>query len=235
MVGGMKRALAFLSLVAAAMPSAAAERRYSLTDFDRVLIEGPIQVRLTTGLPTSGSAAGSQQSLDSISVEVQGSTLHVRPNRSSWGGYPGGARPPSPSVTIAARGLRAATVNGSGSLAIDKARGLRLDLTLTGSGGIAIGAVDVDNLGVTMIGAGKVSLAGRAKQARIIVQGSGELAAPALRVDDVQATIETAGNVALTAVRSAKVKSTGAGDVTIAGSAACTVEALGSGAVRCGR
>jgi hypothetical protein len=233
MVGGMKRAL--LCLVAAAMPAAAAERRYSLTDFDRVQIEGPIRVRLATGLPTSGSATGSQQSLDSISVEVQGSTLRVRPNRSSWGGYPGGTKPPPPLVTISARGLRSATVNGSGGLSVDKARGLRLDLTLTGSGKIAIGAVDVDNLGVTIIGAGTVSLAGRAKQGRIIVQGTGELAAPALRVDDVQATVETAGNVALSAVRSAKVKSTGAGDVTITGSAACTVEALGSGSVRCGR
>jgi hypothetical protein len=229
----MKPALFLLSLVAVS-PAAAAERRYSLTDFERVQLEGPYQVRLTTGLASGGSASGSEQALDRVSVEVQGSTLRIRPNRSAWGGYPGQGPGPPPVIVVRTRALRSASVSGAGSLVVDKARGLRIDLSVAGSGRLAIGNVDADNLGITMIGSGKVSLAGRARQLKAVLQGSAELQAPGLKADDVQITAETAGNVALAASRSVKLRSTGAGDVTISGTAACTVEALGSGTVRCG-
>jgi hypothetical protein len=231
----MNRVPIFLALAASAIPAAAAERRYSLTDFERIQIEGPYQVRLATGASTSGRATGSQQALDRVSVEVQGSTLRVRPNRSSWGGYPGKANDPPPTIILATRSLRTATVSGPGSLSVDKVRGLRLDLNLAGSGRIAIGSVDVDNLGLTLLGAGQVALGGRAKQAKLLVQGSASVDGRAFRADDVQLTAETAGTITLAAVRSAKVRSTGAGDVTISGSAACTVDAQGSGSVRCGK
>jgi hypothetical protein len=225
---------ALLLLAAAAAPAVAAERHYPLTDFERVRIEGPYRVRLTTGLASGGSASGTQQALDGVSVEVQGSTLRVRPNRSAWGGYPGQAAGPPPVIDVRTRILRAATVSGSGSLSVDKARGLRLDLFLAGSGSLAIGVVDTDMLGISMLGSGKLSLAGKAKQLKANLQGSGELDAAGLRADDVQLVAETAGTVRLAASRSAKVKSTGAGDVTVTGPAACTVEALGTGTIRCG-
>jgi hypothetical protein len=215
-------------------PAVAAERNYSLTDFDRVRIEGPYQVRLTTGLATGGSASGSQQALEAVSVEVQGSTLRVRPNRSTWGGYPGQSSGPPPVITLRTRNQRAASVSGSGSLAIDKARGLQLDLALAGSGRLSVGALDTDRLTIAMLGSGKMSLAGKAKQLKATIQGSAELDAQGLRADELQLGAETAGPIRLAAGRSAKVKNSGAGDVTIAGSAACSVEALGTGTVRCG-
>ena len=225
----------FLLALATATPVAAAERSYSLTDFERVVIEGPYQVRLTTGLASGGSASGAEQALDRVSVEVQGSTLRIRPSRSSWGGYPGQAAPPPPVILVRTRTLRSAAVNGSGSLTVDKASGLRVDLSVAGSGRLAVASVDTDNLSVTMIGSGKVSFAGRAKQLKAMLQGGAELQGPRLVADDLQLNAETSGNVALAVRRSAKVRSTGAGDVTITGAAAaCTVEALGSGTVRCG-
>jgi hypothetical protein len=227
--------LPVLALAAIAISASAAERRYPLADFDRIQIEGPYQVRLTTGLPTSGRASGSQSALDRVSVEVQGSTLRVRPNRSAWGGYPGQAADPPPPIVLTTRAIRAVTISGPGRIEIDKARGPRLDLVLTGNGRLAIGAIDTDALAVTLFGSGSASLAGHAKQAKLVVQGAAEVAAAGLRADDLQLTAETAGPVAIAAGRSAKVRSTGSGEVTIGGTPACTVEALGSGTVRCGR
>jgi hypothetical protein len=231
----MKPALLLFAIACTAAPAAAAEQRYSLTDFDRVVIEGPYQVRLATGVATSGRATGSRAALDRLSMEVQGTTLRVRPNRSYWGGYPGQAADPPPTIQLTARSLRSISVSGSARLSVDKARAPRLDLLLAGNGSLEIDAIDTDTLGLTMLGSGRASLAGHAKQAKLNVQGTGEIAAAGLRVDDLQLTAETAGPVAVAAMRSAKVRSTGAGAVTIGGSPACTVEALGSGEVRCGR
>ena len=48
--------LALLALAALAAPAAAADRRYSVTDFDRVIVEGPYVVRLVVGRTSVGDA-----------------------------------------------------------------------------------------------------------------------------------------------------------------------------------
>ena len=225
--------LALLAL-AAASPAAAAERRYSVTDFDRVQVDGPYQVRLATGLSSHARAEGSQQALDQVSVEVQGGILRVRRNRSAWGGYPGEGTGPV-TVTLTTRDLRTATVVGSGSLDIDKVRGLRVDLSVSGNGRLGVGAVDSDNLIVGLLGGGRITLGGRTKQLKATIQGSGDLAASGLRADDAQIASDTAGKVAVAVARTARVTATGPGDVEIIGSPTCSVEAKGSGQILCGR
>jgi hypothetical protein len=224
--------LALLAFAAAA-PAAAAERVYSITDFDRVQVDGPYRVVLTTGRSSSARAEGTTEALDHVSVDVQGGTLRVRRNRSAWGGYPGGGTGPV-TVALTTRDLRNAAVVGSGSLEIDRARGLRVDFSVSGSGRLTVGSVEADNLVVGLLGGGRITLAGRAKQLKATVQGSGDLAAERLSADDAQIASDTAGNVAVAVARTAKVTATGAGDVEIVGSPVCTVQARGSGQVRCG-
>jgi hypothetical protein len=236
MVAAMNRILfAALALAAASFASAAgaAERRYSLTDFDRIQIEGPYEVTLATGRSSGARATGSPEALERVTVEVQGRTLHIRRNRNGWGGYPGQA---AGTVRIEAttQNLRAALVSGSGGLAVDSARGLRVDLSVSGSGRLSVAGASIDNLYVGLLGAGRITVAGTAKQLHATLQGTGDLAGEGLRVDDAQVTAETSGTISFAAVRSASVRSTGAGDVVVTGRPACTVETLGSGTVRCG-
>lgn len=233
MILAMKSIMTAALTLLAAMPAAAAERRYSVTDFDRVQVDGPYQVTLTTGRSSAAIASGSQQALDRVSVEVQGRTLRIRPNRSAWGGYPGDNAGPV-KVQVGVRDLRAAMVTGSGSLNIDKAKGLRLDLSVSGSGTLGLADADADVLFIGLLGSGKITLGGRAKQLRATIQGTGDFDGRGLKADDVQINADTAGTIAVAAVRSAKIRATGQGDVAISGSPACTVEALGAGAVRCG-
>jgi Putative auto-transporter adhesin, head GIN domain len=229
----MTRTLPALLALLAAAPAVAAERRYPVTDFDRIQVEGPYKVALRTGLSSGATAAGSAQALDRVTIEVQGRTLRIRPNRSAWGGYPGAAAGP---VTIQAttRDLSHVTVGGSGSLDIDRVRGLRVDLSVVGSSHLAVAAVDADNLLVGLVGSGRITLSGKAKQLRATVQGSGDFDGRGLSADDAQVTADTAGSVAVRAVRTAKVNARGLGDVEIIGTPACTVEALGAGTVTCG-
>ncbi|HEX8215905.1 MAG TPA: DUF2807 domain-containing protein [Allosphingosinicella sp.] len=231
----MKRFIAALALAAAmATPAAAAERRYGVTDFDRVVIEGPYAVTLTTGRPSSALATGAQGGLDRVSVEVQGRTLRIRPNSSAWGGYPGAASGPV-AVRISTRELRSASVNGAGSLTIDRAGGLRLDLSVEGAGRIDAPAVTADTLVVGMIGSGRVQLGGTAREIRANVHGWGDLDASALRTQGASIVAGTAGRIAIAVDRQATVTATGIGPVEIIGAPACTVRGPGAAQVRCGR
>ncbi|HEU0134581.1 MAG TPA: head GIN domain-containing protein [Allosphingosinicella sp.] len=226
--------LALLALAAAA-PAAAAERTYSVTDFDRVQVDGPYRVVLQTGRSSSARAEGSVEALDHVSIDVQSGVLRVRRNRSAWGGYPGQGGPEPVTVVLTARDVRTAAVVGSGSLDVDRVRGLRVDLSVSGSGRLTVSAVDADNLIVGLLGGGRIALAGQARQLKATVQGSGDLAAADLVAQDAQIASDTAGNIAVQVARTAKVNATGPGDVEIIGAPACTVQSKGSGQVLCGR
>lgn len=225
--------LALLAFAAAAS-AGAAERNYSVTDFDRVQVDGPYQVTVTTGAASSARAEGSPEALERISVEVLGSTLRVRANKSGWGGYPGGRTGPV-RIALTTRELRAASVVGSGSLDIDRTKGLRVDLSVNGGGQLAVAGVEADNLVVGLLGGGRITLAGRAKQLKATIQGSGDLAAAGLSADDAQINSDTAGSVTVAVARTVKLSATGPGDVEILGTPSCTLEGQGTGNVVCGK
>jgi hypothetical protein len=229
----MNRIPAALLALALAAPAGAAERTYPISDFDTIRIEGPYVVSLATGLSSRVRASGSAEALERLSVEIQGRTLRIRPNPSAWGGYPG--QSPGPiRIEAATRDLARASVLGAGSLDVDKARGLRLDLAVGGSGRLAVRALDADNLSVGLVGSGRIALAGHAGQMRATIQGSGDLDAAGLRADNLLLGADTAGNISFGSARTAKVTATGTGDVTIGGTPACTVDNKGAGRVRCG-
>ncbi len=229
----MLAALAAFAATTAADAADAAERRYTITSFDRIQVDGPFEVTLATGRASSAVATGTTEALERVSIEVQGRTLRIRPNRSAWGGYPGQSTG-TLKISLATHELRHAELSGSGSLAIDQAKGLRFDMLVAGSGRISVASVDADNLNVGLLGSGKVTLAGKAKALTATLRGSGDLEAEALVTDEAKIETETAGAITVSVRRAAKVTSTGAGDTRIIGKPACTVKALGSGAISCG-
>lgn len=229
----MKKLLLPIALVCAAVPAAAAERRFSVTDFDRVRVEGPFEVTLRTGLPSGAVAEGNGRALDRVDIEVQGRLLKIR-SRSSWGGYPG-EQPGPVAIALTTRDLRGVSLQGNGSLAIDKVRGLMFELSLNGNGRIAIERLEADRADVGLLGTGAIRLAGAVKTFKASIQGTGDLDAANLRADDATIIAGTSGAIAVEAVRTAKVDALGAGDVTISGDPACTVSNRGNGRVLCGR
>ena len=232
MVARMTRLILAAALLAASAPAAAAERTYSVVDFDKIHVEGSYQVTLATGGTTQAQAIGDQAAIDRLSIEVQGRTLRIRTNRSAWTGQPGSGMV---RVTLRTRTLAAATVIGSGNLAVDRVRGLRADLALSGSGRLSVAAVEADNLSIGLLGSGTITLAGSAKQLRASIQGSGDLAAEKLVADDAVLTADTAGRIAFDTRRTARVTALGPGEVTIGGAGKCTVTGLSSDAVSCRR
>lgn len=215
-------------------PATAAERGYSVTSFDRIRVEGPFVVTVSTGKSPSARASGTAEALERVMVRVEGRTLLVRPNVSGWGGYPGRQDAPA-RVAVSTPGLHTVNLLGSGRVDVDRMNGAKATLTVEGSGRLSVGSVDVDTAMLGVSGAGGIDAAGRAKQASALARGAAEIRAGDLIVADLSLVSETAGAVTLNATRSAKVSATGVGAVEVLGSAACEVKKVGSGPLRCGR
>src|SRR5437764_14471799 len=102
-----------------AAPADAATRNFGITGFDKIRVEGPFKVRLTTGVAPFASATGAPAAIDRVAIDVRGNTLVVHSNLSSWSGYPGQNSGPV-EISLGTHDLSSAWISGSGMLAIDK-------------------------------------------------------------------------------------------------------------------
>lgn len=211
----------------------AAERGYTVTSFDRIRVEGPYRVTVTSGRGPSVRASGNQAALDAVVARVEGRTLVIQRATNTWGGFLGQDHG-AVTIAVTTPALVTASLAGSGQLDIDAMRAQRIDLAVAGSGRIALGRVETDRLGVMVTGSGGLAIAGHAATAQVTLNGSGQIDAAKLSADDATVAATGSGDVALAVRRAARVQATGSGDVAIAGTPACTVRRLGSGTVTCG-
>lgn len=233
MLAGMTRILlAVAVLILSAAPAVAVDRRYAVTDFDRVVVEGPYIVRLSTGRSSAAVASGSQAALDRLSIDVNGQTLRIRRNRSYWGGNPGAQEGPV-TVELVTRNLRSARLIGPATLDIEQAEGLRVDLIVEGSGRLRASSVAADNLSIGLAGSGRLELAGTAETVNADVQGTGDVDASALRAENATITTTTTGTISLEVVRAANVSAFGLGTIEISGPGACTRRGPNADLIRC--
>ena len=217
-------------LVSVATPAVSATRNFGITGFEQIRVDGPFKVRLATGIAPFAKATGSPAALDGVSVDVQGRTLIVRPNQSSWGGYPGKGNGPV-EITLGTHELSAAWLNGSGVLAIDKVKGLSFDLSVDGSGLASIGQADVDQLRLSVAGTGGATIAGRAGSSKVVVSGIASLDASGLSTKDTAIKIDGPATVKAAVTNSAKVDGNGPATITFTGNPACTLRVSGSATV----
>jgi hypothetical protein len=219
-----------VAILAAAFPASAATRNFGISGFEKVRVEGPYKVRLTTGVAPFASASGSPAAIDKVAIEMRGNTLLVHSSSSSWGGYPGRDSGPV-QISLGTHDLSSAWLNGSGAMAIDKVRGLKFDLSVQGAGAASIGAVNVDQLSVAVVGTGSASLAGQAGTVTAVVRGVSSLDAANLAAKDATIGAEGTANVAARVSNAVKVDGNGAVTIRLTGGPACTLRVGGSATV----
>lgn len=224
----MRLHLLFAAVAASlAAPSAgAATRSYTITGFERIRVDGPYQVRLTSNVAPFARASGSQAALDALSVAVEGRTLVIRSSASGWSSTPGKQNGPV-EILVGTHGIGSAFVNGSGSLDISEVRGLAFDFSLQGSGGVTIRKVAVDRLKAIASGSGRVELAGKAELASLYVRGSSSLDGTAFSVKAATIGVDGSSSVKVHVVDTAKVEAQGPSMVQLIGRPACTVRTQG--------
>jgi hypothetical protein len=224
-------ALALVALAAAA-PAQADERHYPLTDFDRVIVEGPYVVHIVAGRATAATATGSRQALDLLSLDVQGRMLRVRRNRTASAGAPapvtGIVR-----IELAARSLRSARIIGPTQLTLEGARGMDLELTVEGSGSLRATGVDAERLSLALLGSGGLEVSGATRALTGNFQGTGEIRAADLRASRANVVSTNSGAIALTVNGPATITSNGLGPISVMGNPDCTIRGLTPDAVVC--
>lgn len=225
-------ALALLALLSAA-PAVAADRPYPVADFDRLVVEGPYRVHLVVGRATTARANGTREGLDRVSIETNGQTLRIRPQRNVWGADTG-ADPGPVTIELTTRMLRSARLLGPATLDVEGAGGLNVDFMIQGSGTLRATRVAADALSLGLLGAGSLEIAGTAKTLRGQFQGTGSVAAANLAADAATITANTAGNIALQVNGRAEITAYGVGAVVISGRPACVLSGPGAAQVSCG-
>nr|WP_294169655.1 DUF2807 domain-containing protein [uncultured Sphingomonas sp.] len=223
-------AFALTAALCFAAPGAAATRSYTVTSFDRVRVDGPYSVQLTTGRSPFARASGSAQALDGLGLRVEGRTLVIRRNASAWGGYPGHGQEPL-EISVGTHELTAASLNGAGTLLIDKVKGLTFELSAHGAGRAEIGEVQADRLVVALSGTVISRVAGKTLKLTAIVRGASSLDASGLAVKDALLSAEGPAQLTAAASDTARVDASGTAQVALTGRPACTLKVLGSSTV----
>ena len=222
--------IASAAALATASPAGAATRNFGITSFTKVRVDGPFDVALKTGIAPYARASGSPAALDRVAIDVRGDTLVVHSSLDSWGGYPGKDVGPV-EISLGTHDLTDAWLNGSGSLSIDRVKGLTFGMSIQGSGIADIGEANVDQLSVSVIGTGSATLGGHAAKITALVRGASQLDAANLVVKDATLGAEGTAKISASVSNSAKVDASGPATVQLQGSPACTVRASGSASV----
>ena len=157
----MKRLLLLSGLIVLSSPLAAraAERTYSVADFERIRVTGPFRVIVIVDRMTTAKASGTTEALDRVRLDVQGRTLFIRLDRSNFGGAD--AKGPPAVLTIRAPALREASLAGSGALSLSGMKGLRVALVVEGSGNLTATNVAADRIDVGVVGTGSIVMSGK--------------------------------------------------------------------------
>jgi len=211
---------------------ASVQRNYPVGGFQRIEVAGPYDVEVRTGSAPSVSASGPEELIERLVVEVEGDRLLIRPRKESgfnWSRSRGTAR-----VQVTAPMLRAASIAGSGGIAVDRISGDRFEGSIAGSGDLRLGSIEVQSLKLAIGGSGDVQArAGRTRSAEYSIAGSGGIEAQGVRADTASISIAGSGSVNGQATGNAQVRIMGSGDVSLSGGAKCTISKMGSGDVRC--
>jgi hypothetical protein len=228
----MRKPLLILMLLMLAAPVHAAERGFSVSDFDAVHVTGPYTVDVRPGRATIVKARGSARALESVSVRTMGRALVIEPIAGSFNSTDSG---PPPAFLITLPRLIGARLLGSGSLTVAELRGAAADVALTGTGTVTVTRAATDRLTLRQAGEGRLTISGKTLSLEASSKGAGSIEAAGLSASDIKLNAATSGSVRMTATRSANIVSTGPGIVEISGTRACAIQNRGSGEVRCER
>jgi len=226
----MRSLLPALLILLPATTAQAATRNFGIESFEKVRVDGPFKVTLTTGVAPFAQAIGSPQAIDRVAIEIRGNILVVHNNASSWGGYPGRDGGPV-EIILGTHDLSSAWLNGSGSLSISKVKGLSFDFSVQGSGLGEIGDVAVDQLNINLVGTANARLSGEAGKANAVVRGVSNLDAGKLSIKDAVITADGSATVDAAVTNAVKIYATGPATIRLTGDPACTLQASGSATV----
>lgn len=235
----MKRFGMLLTLGAMLIPGAAsaAERRFTLSAFDKVRIEGDVAVEIVSGAAPFAIASGDPRAIEALTLRVQGGTLYIRRARAS-APVERRFRPDAPDalplVRLDARSVQSLAVLGHGSARLDRLAGNRPSATMDGNGSVEIGAVAAEALALNVNGSGSLKVSGRASSARAVMLGDGLIEGEGLALAALDLIGEGPVRARLNVTGPARIAVKGGAEIAIGGTPQCTLRQTGTNAIACG-
>jgi hypothetical protein len=227
-------AMAALALVGASSPLAnAAEKRFGLTNFDRVELRTDAVLEIVTRSPVFALASGSQDAIDRLQIEARDGRLII--NSLKFAGDERRRKDVQPlKIQLSAPMLRELMVVGSGDVHAAQLRGAQINIGLRGSGRVRVDQILGDRMALQMVGNGSMTLSGQVKQATVQLSGANQLNGQSLALDDLTMEADGVGDHQLRAMKRAAITVRGTTNVDVAGRPVCTVRNMGSGTILCG-
>jgi hypothetical protein len=225
----MRSAAFFAALLACASTVQAAgvtTRNFGIRSFEKIRVEGPYRVTLKTGVAPFARAKGPQSALDRIDLEMRGNLLLVRAGPFSKN--PAAAALAPVEVELGTHDLSSAALTGAGSLAIDKVKGLKFDLSVQGAGTTDIAQVAVDQLSLNLGGNAAARLSGKSQRMTAILRGLSTVDLSGLQVSDAVLAAEGPSTVRATVSKAAKIDGRGTASFVLVGRPSCTLNVQGS-------
>ena len=225
----MRYASSFIALLAFASTAEAAgvtTRNFGIRSFEKIRVEGPYRVTLKTGVAPFARAKGPQSALDRIDLEMRGDLLLVRSG--PFAKNPAAAALAPVEVEIGTHDLSSAVLTGAGSLAIDKVKGLKFDLSVQGAGTTDIAQVAVDQLSINLGGNAAARLSGKSQRMTAILRGLSTVDLSGLQVSDAVLAAEGPSTVRATVAKAVKIDGKGTASFVLAGRPSCTLNVQGS-------
>ena len=171
-------------------------RNYQVGSFNELELAGAYDVDVKTGPTASVSARGPEKLIERLVVEVKGNKLLIHPRKDRGWFNRGWNSHGKVELTVVVPALQAATLAGSGVIAIDRVQGDRFDGQIAGSGDLKLGAVDVGLLKIGIAGSGDANAGnGKARNAEYEIAGSGGVDGGGVAVEDLKISIAGSGDV----------------------------------------
>lgn len=234
------RLVLLAALIAGAVVPAAAQtvqtKRFGISSFERVEVQGDMIVEITSSPSISAVAEGAPEALETLSLEVRERTLVIRHafegafgQRQRQGQGVGPVR-----IRLTAQNLSAASLAGSGILRVQGLRGPSVQLMLDGAGSMEAVIPDGAAVSSRAVGSGSITLSGQARTLSAVTNGAASINAAALPVRDLTVQAVGSGASHFAASVTANIFTMGSANVTVDGTPRCTVRNAGAGTIACG-
>jgi hypothetical protein len=214
----------------ASLPAFGAERSYLIGSFDQLIVEGDMQVTLTTGQPPSAKASGDKDRLNALKIDRQGNVVRIR-----MGGLLSNRKIGEPiKIQLSGRNIRKLIMQGNGKITATDISVPELRVEIRGSGEIDIASLKNDRVVGLLVGSGKLTLGkGTAGNMEFLIDGAPNIAASGVIAEKLRLQQNGPATTHFTVKTSAEITNSGSGNITIDGNATCFVRQAGDANIKC--
>lgn len=209
-------------------------KKYKVSNFNSLEIGHAFEVHVFKGNTYSISATGNENDLESVEVQVNGSTLEVTLDESYWSNWRNWRNNNKKIViNITMPRLKDAEFSGAAKVTLEGFVDEE-EMVLHGSGAVKLmsSKLVADKLTLDLSGASKIEMKGQVLKLSIDLSGASHLVLSDMIARDVDVDASGASHVELNVQKSLRVEASGASKITYLGNPAVSKDLSGASFVR---